>query len=161
MPESWTSCPRFTLGLHLRPPQSHQGYSKVVPSYTQATPGVHRGYARVTHRLRPGGTPITPGSHLHCNRGHQSYTKVTAKLSQVTPKLFPSYTRVAPGLRQGCAQDTPRWYPGNALDIPWSHPWLHPGCAWVTPNANAQPGHVQVTPKYHADDTSLCRWHGR
>ena len=57
---SWTSCPRATLALQPRPPKLHQGYSKVVPSHTQATPRLHPGCTGATPRLRTRYAPVVP-----------------------------------------------------------------------------------------------------
>jgi hypothetical protein len=70
---SWTSCPRVTPALQPRPPKLHQGYSKVVPIHTKLHPGytrLHRGNAKVTHRIRPGGTPVTPWIYLGHTLGY-------------------------------------------------------------------------------------------
>jgi hypothetical protein len=59
-----TAATKVTPRLHQKScPKSH-------PSCTQVTPGLHRGYAKVTHKIRPDGTPVTPWIYLGHTPGY-------------------------------------------------------------------------------------------
>ena len=68
---------QVALGPHLHRNRGRQSYTEVTaklsPSHTKLHPGytrLHRGNAKVTHRIRPGGTPVTPWIYLGHTPGY-------------------------------------------------------------------------------------------